>query len=203
MTLITETPEATTLATQEPTTAAIALEQQADESQEAEGQTVEQHALEALEYTDFEIPEGVVIDGESLNEFKDIAKGMGLKQDQAQALTDIAVKLSAKWSEAQQTEKAEKINGWLNATKADKELGGDKLNENLAISKRALDAFATPELIITLNETGLGNHPELIRAFYKIGQQLSEDNYVVGGNSTTSSDKTFAQKLYPNSNMNP
>jgi hypothetical protein len=63
-----------------------------------------------------------------------------------------------------------------------------------------MDAFATPELRTLLNESGLGNHPEIIRAFYRAGKAISEDGFVAGGHKAT--DKGDAKRLYPNSNMN-
>jgi hypothetical protein len=70
---------------------------------------------------------------------------------------------------------------WAAAIKADKELGGDKLAANLAVAARAVDAFGTPALKEFFNKSGLGNHPELIRAFNKAGSLISEDSVVPGG----------------------
>ncbi len=55
--------------------------------------------------------------------------------------------------------------------KADKEIGGDKLISNLSAAQRALDQFGTPELKEYLNTTGLGNHPDLVKTFVKIGRR--------------------------------
>ena len=81
---------------------------------------------------------------------------------------------------------------------ADKEFGGDKLNENLALASKAMDAFATPELKQVLDQTGLGNHPELIRAFVRVGRQISEDRLVPGGSMPVGDSRTIAERLYPN-----
>ena len=90
---------------------------------------------------------------------------------------------------------------WVSAARADKEFGGDKLQENLATANKALEAFATPELRAWLVETGAGNHPEVIRAFYRIGQAISEDRFV-GGRSSGGAQQD-ARRMYPTSNMNP
>jgi len=91
---------------------------------------------------------------------------------------------------------------WVTSSTADKEFGGDKLHENLATAKKARDAFGTPELTTLLNKTGLGNHPEVIRVFYRAGLAISEDRLVVGnkGNQPKQGD---ARRLYAASNMNP
>jgi hypothetical protein len=70
--------------------------------------------------------------------------------------------------------------GWFTASQTDKEFGGEKLEQNLGIAKKALDSFGTPELKQMLVSTGFGNHPEVIRAFYKIGQAMAQDSFVAG-----------------------
>jgi hypothetical protein len=58
---------------------------------------------------------------------------------------------------------------WIDETKADKEIGGDKLDATLATAKRALDAYGSPQFIEMLNQSGLGNHPEVVRFCAKVG----------------------------------
>lgn len=152
---------------------------------------------QAADYTDFVVPEGIVLESETLAEFKAMAKGIGLKQEQAQGLTDLAIKLSQKWDEKQQSAKSEQIKIWDESARADKELGGDKFDTNLAVAKKALDNFATPELKELLNTTGIGSNPDVIRMFYRIGKSISEDS-AIPGTKSPSSIKTAAQVLYPN-----
>ena len=90
---------------------------------------------------------------------------------------------------------------WSESSRTDKEFGGDKLNENLAVAQKAMNAFGTPELRAVLNKTGLGNHPELIRAFVRAGKAISEDTFVPGGKTTTVANP--AVRVYDASNMNP
>ena len=135
----------------------------------------------SVEYSDFSVPEGVSLNPELLGEFKDIAKGLGLKQEAAQQLTDLGVKLTQKLLAEQAAAETARNAAWLEATRNDKEFGGEKLNENLAFAARAMQAFATPELKAVLDQTGLGNHPELIRAMVKAGKLISEDALVPGG----------------------
>jgi hypothetical protein len=68
----------------------------------------------------------------------------------------------------------------MEASKQDKEFGGPALAENLSVAKKALDAFGTAELRTLLNESGLGNHPEIVRLFFRAGKAISEDRVVTG-----------------------
>jgi hypothetical protein len=147
-------------------------------------------------YEDFKAPEGAALDAEVATEFKGLAKELNLSQDAAQKVADLGGKLAQKWA-GQQTEAIQKAQAeWINGTKTDKEIGGDQLPANLAVAKKALDTFGTPELRTLLNESGLGNHPEIIRAFYRAGKAISEDRVLTGG--ATQPVKTPAKTLFPN-----
>jgi hypothetical protein len=61
---------------------------------------------------------------------------------------------------------------WAAAAVADKEYGGDMLTDSLVTAKKALDAFGTPELRTLLNDSRLGNHPEVIRFMVRAGKAL-------------------------------
>lgn len=153
--------------------------------------------VEPVEYADFNLPEGYNLTGEIGDEFKTLAKDLKLTQDQAQKLLDLDVKRA----DAHKSALSQASVAWQEASKTDKEFGGEQLAENMGFAKKALDAFGTPELKSLLDQSGLGNHPEIIRAFYRAGKAISEDKLVVGG--TASSTPADARRVYAASNMNP
>src|ERR1035441_5190288 len=134
-------------------------------------------AAGAPEKYEFKAPEGKEYDSNLLAAFEAGAKEANLPQDAAQKLLD---QMSPKLAERQAEQIVAVRQGWFDASKSDKEFGGDKLDVNLGIAKKALDAFGSPELNKLLVSTGLGNHPELIRMMFKAGKALSEDTVVTG-----------------------
>lgn len=140
------------------------------------------------------MPEGVELDSVAADEFKAIAKELKLDQASAQKVADVGAKMAQRQAEKH----TELVKSWVESVKADKDLGGDKLQENLAVAKKALDTFGTPELRDVLNATGLGNHPEVIRAFYRAGKAISEDRFVQGAPASAATDP--AKKLFPTMN---
>lgn len=155
----------------------------------------------APEKYEFKAPEGREFDAEVMQTYTEVAKELNLTQEAAQKMLD---KL-APVLEGRQTQQVESIrNGWAEASKADKEFGGEKLSENLAFAQKALNQFGSPELRSLLNESGLGNHPELIRLMVRAGKAISEDRYV-GGSPASGKGAGFksfndlASALYPNS----
>jgi hypothetical protein len=152
----------------------------------------------APESYEFKFPEGVEPDKEMLAQFEPIAKELGLTQEAAQRLVDLSAQQLAKVTEAQRQAFEQQTVQWVDQVKADKEIGGDQLQERLGVAKKALEAFGSPELTQYLNATGLGNHPELIRAFYRAGKAISEDSVITGGQGGNSAPKSAEQILYPN-----
>lgn len=133
---------------------------------------------------EFKFPDGVEIDPDTVGNLGELAKELGLTQEQAQKIADLGIKQSERWVEAQvkAMEAAEKE--WIDALHGDKEFGGDKLNANVATAGKALDRFGTPELVAFLKESRLGNHPEVIRLMYRVGKAIADDSVVPGGRST-------------------
>lgn len=151
----------------------------------------------------FTPPDGVEIDEAQIEAFGEYAHDLGLSQDQFQKLIDFEME-RAQQAQSQMAEAyTERVSGWAEATKADKELGGEVLDENLGLAKRAMDAFASPELakLIDTPSTenpdglGLGNHPEVIRLFYRVGKAISESDLVTGDSKVEG--PASLQKMYP------
>jgi hypothetical protein len=159
-------------------------------------QAPETKAPEAVapESYEFAMPEGVQLDKTAADEFTAIAKELKLDQATAQKVADVGAKMAQRQTEAH----TKLVETWTEAVKSDKEIGGDKLAENLGVARKALDAFGTPELKDVLNATGFGNHPEVIKAFYKIGKAISEDRFVTGGAKGPETD--MAKRMFPSMN---
>lgn len=147
----------------------------------------------------FTAPEGQTYDPQVLEEFSAAAKNANLTQDAAQKLIEKMAPAIAARQQAQ-IESIQKT--WADTSSADKEIGGEKFEENLAVARKALSTFATPEMRKLLGDTGLQHHPEVLRMLYRVGKAISEDGYVTNsaGPSTTVNYADFgsiANALYP------
>lgn len=145
----------------------------------------------------FTLPEGAVMDDAGIASFGEFAKELNLTQEAAQAmLGKLAPAMQARQAQA----RGETMAQWETQSKTDKEFGGAKLTENIAVAQKALAQFGSPELNTLLRESGLGNHPEIIRAFYRAGKAIGEDTFVSGERKSNTAQSP-AQRMYPN--MNP
>ena len=115
------------------------------------------------------------LDSEVLTAFGDVAKELDLPQEDAQkVLNKVAPVIQERQAKMLEQVRAD----WANESQSDEEFGGEALTENLNVAKQALDAFGTDAFKSLLQETGFGNHPEIIRFMYRAGKAISEDEYV-------------------------
>ena len=182
----------------------VADQQDSDESS-VESETSEQEttegAPEKYEFNDKVADAPEVLDPEVLTAFGEVAKELDLPQEAAQKVLDkVAPVIQAR--QAEQVEKA-RIE-WAEESQSDEEFGGESFASNIEVAKSALNAFGTDPFKQLLQESGLGNHPEVIRFMYRAGKAISEDSYVgnsLGANAKSGVPKDFngiANALYSN-----
>ncbi len=167
----------------------------ASDAEEAEAGKAEASPEEpgAPAHYEFRPVEGVPLSEEVLGKFSEVARELNLSQGAAQKMLDQVAPAIARQQQAAVQQLNEQ---WVSAVQADKEIGGEKLGANLAIAKKARDAFGTDGLRKLLNESRIGNHPEMVRFFVRAGQAISEDSFVPGGTRPPAGGKDAASVLY-------
>ena len=136
-------------------------------------------------YKDLSLPGGAAVDAQELAKYKELAKTINLKPEDAQRILDFeAERLSAGAAAA--------AAAWQEQVKQEH---GDKLPIVMATCARAIDKFGGDELRTLLDQTGLGNHPLMVKAFFQAGSLLKEDKQV-NSNGAAKGNVTFAQALY-------
>jgi hypothetical protein len=174
---------------------------------QGEGGKEAAQAATAPDKYEFKAPDGAPFDAETIGAFSEVAKELGLSQEAAQKVLDrVAPKLAAQNAKALQQAMTSTTAEWVKAIQADSEIGGEKLNENLAVAKRGVERFASPELRALLGPyhaqknprgMGLGNHPAVVKLFHAVGKAISEDKFVPGERQPSKADRSLADSLYP------
>ncbi len=189
--------EAATLLTTDPATTTEAPKTEGTEAKADDAKTAEQKKDEAKtgapeEYADFKLPDNFKANESTLTEFKAVAKDLGLTQEAAQKLVDFQTAQSAKtvqaFSDEMQSHVDKTAKEWATAAKADKEYGGEEFDKNMGFASAALKAFGTPELKTLLNESRLGNNPEVVRFMVRAGKAISQDGFIPGRASSAAKD---------------
>ena len=156
-------------------------EQKATEAKEAEDKKVadEKAAKEAeaqglATAENLKIPDGVSVDEAIKGELIEIANHKDLSGvDRAQALIDLNIKMNTQAYE-------QKRDAWVAQVQSDKKFigdTGDKLEENLALSKKGMEAIKVDGLSEYLVASGEGNNPLFVEVFMKLGKATSEDTF--------------------------
>ena len=127
-----------------------------------------------------------------------LAKELGLDGDAAQKLFDARHGASSKETKRIVDASNQVAQKWIENIVSDKEFGGEKVQENIKIAQRVIEKFGTPQLRELFNQTHLGNHPELMRVFYRIGLGMKDDRVITGDGTAPAGQTTIAKTLYPN-----
>ena len=161
----------------------------------------------APEKYEFIAPEGVDLSEEAqakLAMFDDKARGMDLSQEQYQSLIEYDIERGQTALAEAANGFVERIEGWAEEVKADKELGGENLAANLGIIKAAQEKFGGDDLkalvgapsVDNLEGLGLGNNPAFLRLMYRVGKALGEDT-LHEGDGHKASDGDSLKRMYP------
>lgn len=136
----------------------------------------------AEEYADpsVELPEGINLDSDTINTFKDKFHELGLSSKQASGLMDYYFNDVVKNHETMQDNNSKTLE---EATQTLRNDFGRDFDLNIELARGALRKFGDDNLISMLEESGLGNNPDLIKAFANVGRMVSEDD-ARGGNSS-------------------
>lgn len=141
------------------------------------------------------LPEGYSVDPVLLNEAAPVFRSLGLTNDQANRLMPLAIKVQERLVEQHNDEFDVLKADWARQARNDPRLGGANWKQTERLLSVALDAAGAgkgSEFRNLMDESGLGNHPAVIRAFRKIGEALSRK-----GTSGAPFKKDTAQILYP------
>ena len=143
-------------------------------------------------YAEVSLPENSLLSADTLAAFKQTAAHVNLP---AQGLKEwLSYEENRLQAAAQRAEKNQRatVENWALQTQ---ETFGPRWQEEVSKAVRAADAFGGAQLRQLLEETGLGNHPVIVRTFHAVAKRICED-VTPGGASNATTDKTFTQALY-------
>jgi hypothetical protein len=128
---------------------------------------------------------------------KKFAKENNLTKEAAQKILADKAKAISDFKAGQTQELEKRKVEWLDLSKSDKEVGGEAFNQSVTLANRAIEEFAPPELRKVLDESGLGNHPMLIKTFARIGKKMSNDSLVGAPKSQAAKTVADYDLFYP------
>lgn len=141
-------------------------------------------------FNKFEVKEGF----EVTDEAKELFKGLELDQESSQKLVDYGIKIQEQTietiAEAQEEAREKQTQEWVAEIE-------EKHGKELPLAKDFIQKHAPESFTTFLNETGLGNHPEMVGLMISIAKATSEDSFANAPASPTEKvEVTGAQALY-------
>ena len=148
--------------------------------------------------------EGFAIDPMLVNQADPVLREIGLTNEAANKLMPVARDIMARTQESlvRQIEDAAATQkkAWYEAFVADPEIGGTRRGETEHLAAKALDALGYAQghpFRQALNDSGFGNHPDMIRAFRRLGEMVGEDATFVRPMTASSRTRPVWERLYP------
>ena len=139
------------------------------------------------------MPEGFNDDHKA--QFVDMAKEMGLTQEQTQKLIERSAKINADTQAAQVVARNEQVDAWNAALKADKDFGGTAFDSNVQYALAGLKHIdADGELTKMLDSSGYGSNPTVLKALARLGRDLNDDTII--GRGVTGNDAVLADRYF-------
>ena len=158
-------------------------------------ETAEETAPES--YADFDLPDGIEMNPGYMEKLGPVFKELNLTQPQAQKLIDAHVG-HVQATAGEGTKAFEKMKAdWLQEAKTDSEIGGEKFKTTALNANKAVNELGTPALKELLKSYGIGQHPEVIRVFSKIGGFMGEDSTGSLRIGAAPEKKDTVQAMYP------
>ncbi|WP_156428157.1 hypothetical protein [Novosphingobium sp. FSW06-99] len=149
--------------------------------------------------------EDYAIDPTLVQQADPILRDVGLSNDAANKLLPVARDIMARTQESvvRQIEgaAAAQKQAWHQAFVSDPEIGGARRTETEHFAAKGLDALGYAQghpFRQALDNSGFGNHPDMIRAFRRLGELVGEDGSFVRPTTATSRNRPVWERLYPN-----
>jgi hypothetical protein len=141
-------------------------------------------------------PDGSSLSDESVKEIEAFAKDNAIPPEAAQKLLEREDTLLKNFVDAQFEIAKQQSLSWKKEVEADKNLGGENMKQTAFYAEKALNLFGGKEIRGLLQESGYGNHPEVVRFFRKVGLAMAPDTFEKGGRMPVEK-KSMESILYP------
>lgn len=140
----------------------------------------EDNTQQIPEKYEFKGAEGEVISELDVQAYSNVAKELGLSQEQAQKFFDISRK---EITETLVQKVKTQSDLWYKEVLNDPEIGGAKFETTKQNIGKVMAKFGNSELRALFDSSGMGNNPIILKFINKIGEAIGEDNNFINGNT--------------------
>ncbi len=134
-----------------------------------------------LKSEDFKLPEGSLLDPAALPALIEFANAKKMSKEDAQAMLEHESKAVSSYVEGEKAKATQMEEQWYEASKSDKEIGGEAYDANVELGNRVLKKFGTPGFEKLLQDSRAHLHPEVQRFIIRIGKAMNPAELVTEG----------------------
>lgn len=171
-----------------------------DEKSEGSESKAEEGGEAESDEVKLEVGEDSLVDKQAVDDLKAFAKEHELKPEVAQKILDKQDQALRGLADSLETARVKEISEWREASENDTEIGGENLAKSVELSKSAIKQFASEGFVDLLNESGAGNHPEVVRFLSKIGKLIANDELIRSDAPGTVRQKSTEEVFYGKTN---
>lgn len=124
------------------------------------------------------MPENMPLDEAAMGDLRSAAHSLGMNKQQFAGLVRYMAEKSA---ENQESRSAAMEHSREEAVAELRSEFGAAFDQNVTMARDAVEKFGGDSLKQVLDKTGLGNHPEVVKAFAKVGRLIAEDEIIGRG----------------------
>lgn len=174
----------------------------------ADAEVPEAYKLDPITIGEGESAQTIEIDSKLLEDVTPQLKEAGITQGAAKKLAPVVLKVQEQVLGRLANDHAAMRADWEKSVREDKDLGGAKLNDTMSLVAKALDKFGaqsvkdkdgkeTNEFRLLMNETGLGNHPVMVKLLSEVGKLVGEDDSLIRPDTSPAAKQDRLEVLYP------
>lgn len=150
---------------------------------------------------DLKAPEGVKVDPKDLEGIAAFAKEHKISPEAAQKILERDLAQRQSFGKQLQESQSKQIDQWIGALESDKEFGGAKYDENIAVAAKGLNSLVEKNVVPAefkkmLEQTGLYAEPNLVKIFHYLGKMASESSTFAKGSSAPQSTQPTLRDLF-------
>lgn len=152
---------------------------------------------------ELKLPDGSPLDPARVQAVSEFAKQNKLSNDEAQAVLTKENDVATHVVQRQKVQLKTLSDGWTAASKADPEIAGadgKQFDKNVQYARTAMEAlFPGAEIKKWMDDTGMGNNPQVLKGFARIGRLMESDKAVIPNGQPAAQRKgSMESRLYDN-----
>jgi len=146
---------------------------------------------------DLKAPEGVKLDPKDIEGIAAFAKEHKISNEAAQKILERDISTKQGFAKNLEESRGKQIDEWIGSLEADKDFGGAKYDENIAVAAKGLNNLIEKKVVPAewkqmLEKTGLYAEPGLVRVLHYVGKLASESQgFAKGSSAPQASNKTL------------